>query len=202
MPSHKNKSILGLVLTAFYYTSRWAWLAELTAITLISFWEHWLWKAAHVNDVYEPSSNFLPSNSPIIHLFLPSHTIEGGRLIKREDHRFGEEDELTKFGLFGFEEFEFGGFFGGEHVAAALFSFSWSLTPFILINRQDHEFGGDLFSIFGFEFGGLFWTEFVAASALFSGTFSWSPAPFILHYVMRAQNQLTKNIFEKRARAC
>ena len=72
------------------------------------------------------SSNFLPSNSPVIHLFLPSHTIEGGRLIKREDHRFGEEDELTKFGLFGFEEFEFGGSFGGELVTAAtaLFSFS------------------------------------------------------------------------------
>ena len=172
-------------------------------ITLISFWEHCLWKAAQVK-LYEPNGNFLPRNSPIIHLFLPSHTIEGGRLIKREDHRFGEEDELTKFRLFGFEEFEFGGSFGGELVtaAAALFSFSWSPIPFILISRQDHEFGGEVFSIFGFEFGGLFWTEFVAAYALFSGTFSWSPAPFILHYVMRAQNQLTKNIFEKRARAC
>ena len=76
--------------------------------------------------LYEPNSNFLPSTNPIIHLFLPSHTIEGGRLIKREDQRFGEEDELTKFGLFGFEEFEFGGSFGGELVAAVatLFSFS------------------------------------------------------------------------------
>ena len=76
---------------------------------------------------------------------IPSHTMEGGRLIRRDDQEF---------------EAELGGDFGG------------------VADEDDEE------------------EEVTNATvAAVSAVFFSSPAPFILHYVMRAQSQLTKNNF-------
>ena len=79
---------------------------------------------------------------------IPSHTMEGGRLITRDDQEF--------------EGAELGGDLGG------------------VVDKEDVEVTN---VTVGFE---------AFSEVIF---FSRSPAPFILHYVMRAQSQLTKNIF-------
>ena len=84
---------------------------------------------------------------------IPSHTMEGGRLITRDDQEF--------------EGAELGGDLGGVGVVVT-----------------DEEEDVEVTNVtVGFE---------AFSEVIF---FSRSPAPFILHYVMRAQSQLTKNIF-------